>query len=1067
MKTVRPFVTLLYSREGGTNMKYPHLTRALSWLLAILTLVSVFVIPISADANDGQTAGLTSANGEELTAETAEQSNDTGLYSFNYSKEQVEKLMDAIKYSEYDEQYEDVPKGEEFVVEGADFDPEQTTCETKVLSDYMGMEGDSLLAGDTGMLTYKINVPKTGRYALRLNYIPLTDENTNNEDNLTIATTIERMVYINGELPFSEARYFYLPRVWEYEFDKDDNGNDVFFKDKNGNDVRPRRIQDPQWQDYYLRDWLGYTIDPFEFYLEEGENTISFIAAREEIIIRRLTFYAYEEEPSYEDFIKDCESKGIEEVTGVEPVKIQAEMPDNISVQNIIPTNDRTSALTEPQDPAVIKYNLLDTPTSGNWMRYTVNVPKDGLYKISFRFRQNTLIGMFTSRRLRINGEIQFREASYLRFMFETGFQVTQANNGDQEFLFHLKKGDNLLEMEVVLGDMVDYVYDINHAIKDLNEVYQKMLMITGPIPDTYRDYGFARLVPECIKTIKKYGTILEEIANELEDETGAISDQSNALRNISVLLNKMAKDEYEIAPNFLTFKNYIVSLSDWLYAALSQPLKLDWIMVSGVDEKLPRATTGFIGRAIFEVRAFISSFFMDYTTIGFSDDAGTALDHTIEMWSISDRETMLILRHIVDNYFTPESRISLRIKVITAGLQEAILAGIGPDVSFMTQADAITWGMRTAVLPLGDFDGFEETFEQYPEALRRLLTMTDEQGVMQTYGLPTTMIFPMAYYRLDVLTELGLDPPQTWSELYDMMPTLLNNRLQVGLLTDITALDMFIYQSDPIEREKKDADGNTVKYTEQPTLWYEEGNFEEGSDGGFRINLDSNVALSAFKSLTDMFVKYDSPVAYEVSRFRTGEIPIMIPADTILTYNQLMTFYELRGLWEMAPVIGTYSEAEGRIKRNAVISTQAMIMPRGGYDPNVVWEFVKWYCGDDAQFRLANESVAVSAPTNKYSTANISALLRQKWTDSERAAVKEQINDLVGVPEYPGAYIINYYENFAFMDVYNKGVDPSEALLDQITAINKEISRKRNEFGLDYYVSGYSGNYIKASEAK
>ena len=65
------------------------------------------------------------------------------------------------------------------------------------------------------------------------------------------------------------------------------------------------------------------------------------------------------------------------------------------------------------------------------------------------------------------------------------------------------------------------------------------------------------------------------------------------------------------------------------------------------------------------------------------------------------------------------------------------------------------------------------------------------------------------------------------------------------------------------------------------------------------------------------------------------------------------------------------------------------------------------------------------------------------------------QFNNLRATPMYPGDYIIGRYESFAFDNVYNEGADPVEELLKNINAINREISRKRQEFGLDYLEIG------------
>ena len=1103
-------------------MNYEKFKKKLSGFLAVLMVLGTLVLPTSvyADEEDDTVAAsadlsetsVIEADVDSTDVTASEEETSTEQYTASYNEQYMEMLLGADSYQNYKEDYAKVPKATQTVVINAvESFNEQASIEASAEEDttltysvakasdlsteyaydsvkehITGKDGaddpDVLVTGNEGCYVFDVDIPETGKYAMRITYSAEAQSVDEDEASAAISTTIERMLYVDGSIPFSETRYLYFPRCWYYEYEEDDDGytkyeaddgtvyylsedgtdayilndddtktpcdvDDIdgyiqFQKDKNGNDTRPRRWEKTTWQTYYVRDWLGYEIDPLEFYFTEGEHTITLHSNRESMVVYTIELYPYEEEISYEDYIEQAKANGAEEITDIEDIKLQGENPEYVSVQNVFPANDRTSALSEPQDPAHIRYNYLDTPTVNNWMRYSVTVPKSGLYSISFRFRQNTLIGLFTSRRIKVNGEIPFREASYLRFDYNTSWQTQYASDGKtDQFLFYLEEGENTIELEVVLGYMVQYVYDIEQTIESLQDAYQTLLMITGAVPDTYRDYGFGRLCPEAIDAIAKGADTLIEIEDSIVELTGSVGDQSNALGTISDLLTLMARDEYEIAGNLVTFKNYIISLEDWLYQALSQPLKLDYIVVGGADYELDRPIPTTLGALGFEVVAFVSSFSMDYTTIGFRDDAATLENEVIEMWAVSDRESMLIQRYVVDNYFTPESHISLRIKVISAGLTEAILAGIGPDVSFLDTVNTITFGMRTAIEPLEDFDGFDELMKSFPEAMMDKLTMVGQDNIEHTYGLPTTLVFSMAFFRTDVLSELGLDIPDSWDELYSVMSTLGYNNLQVGLPTGLVGTELFLFQQD---------DGNETLY----------------KDDGKAINLDSNNALAGFTQLCEMFTKYSSPAEYEITRFRTGEIPIMIAEDAITIYNQLMTYYELRGLWQMTPVIGTVESDGTTICRNTIANTNAMIMPRGDGNKETIWEFMKWYCGDDAMTRFARESIAVSSPTSKYSTANLSALLSQKWTDQERSAIEAQLNSLVGVPEYPGAYIVNVYANFAFLDAYNYGTDPSEAMLDQILDINKEISRKREEFGLEAYEVNYGNQVNEQSNA-
>jgi len=965
-------------------------------------------IPVYADTD-------VSVDGDAVTGvidgETAEDESttDTGGSGFRSSVD-VKRFLGTVSYKEYSEKYQDTPAASESIfINAVDYDPELTTAKVEVKNDYEGMEGESLLMPSEGKTTWKFTVPKTGRYAIRITYYP--EPGT--------FTTIERMIYIDDLLPFTESRYYYFPRSWEYQLDADGE----FDKDINGNDIRPIREEAPEWQTYFLRDWLGFTMDPFEYYLTEGEHTITFEATREPMVLSTIELYGYEDPISYEEYISNLKAQGVTEIKTLdEPIKFQAEKPYAVSNASTYPTNDRTSALTEPQDPAVMKYNLVNDGTINQWIKYKVTVPEAGLYNIVVRFRQNTYIGMFSTRRLYVNGEIPFEEANRLRFHFSPDWQVTPLHDGNQNFLIYLEKGENELMLEPVLGDMEEYVYRVEQMLDDLNGAYQQIIQLTGPSPDTYRDYGFGRLVPEALVTIGNCADDLYEIYEELKVVTGDEGDLVKTLDTAAKLFEKIARDEYEIAPNLITYKNYIIMLSNWLYSTLNQPIKIDYYVVQGTEDELPTAVASFLDAAWFEVRAFVMSFFMDYTTIGYKDDVEYDPNMTVESWitdAVTGRDNALIQRYLIDNYFTPESGISVTIKVITAGIQEAILAGIGPDVANMDTTNTITWGLRNAVESLNDKEGFNEVTTWFPEAALVPLTMYDK-----TYGLPETMTYALMFYRSDIFADLNLDVPETWEELYEIIPTLQNSNYQIAIPIGLDGYKMFLYQNGS----------------------------ELYRDNGLRINVDSNEALDAFEDFTDMFTKYKSPIVTDITRFRTGENPIMVQNDGITAYNTLMGFYELRGLWEMAPLLGVRQE-DGSINHTSPVTVNALVIPRGATNPDATWEYLKWRTCEDTQIRQNKENLAINAnPTAKLATSNKAALLKLAWTDYEYAAIKAQVEQLVGIPDYPGCYIVTQYVNSAFQVVYGDSSDAATEMLNRVLYINKELSRKRREFHMDYY---------------
>lgn len=219
-------------------------------------------------------------------------------------------------------------------------------------------------------------------------------------------------------------------------------------------------------------------------------------------------------------------------------------------------------------------------------------------------------------------------------------------------------------------------------------------------------------------------------------------------------------------------------------------------------------------------------------------------------------------------------------------------------------------------------------------------------------------------------------------------------------------------------------------------------------ADDGMRINLDSNKSLEAFQTMSNMFTQYSLSVDYDfANRFRTGEMPIAIRNYT--EYNNVVIFAtEIAGLWEFGPVPGMVQE-DGSIKNTSMSGTSALVIMSGAKDVESAWEFMKWYTDTKFQVDYSNELVAILGPAAKNATANMEALEELPGPPENTASLEADGSDR-GYTNYPGSYILARYTNFAFLNAYNNKADPVDSLLGYINTINKEITRKRTEFGLE-----------------
>ncbi|MBE6541396.1 MAG: extracellular solute-binding protein [Ruminococcaceae bacterium] len=939
----------------------------------------------------------------------------------------LQTLSDSFKtlsYAEYIEKYADVGRGSsDVVINAADYDADETTADVEVVNDYLGRNGQSLQISDSGHVTWTVDVPEEGMYEIIIEYCSTSDK----------TNSIERTLSINGKVPFSEARYLLMKKTWVHKYA--DNGR--FETDFNGNELRPKTESKPEWLTYSFMDPNGYYANPFEFYFEKGENTITLTSIREPVVIGSLTISPYEDKITYDEYIS-----GKTEAVGAEPIYIPAELPTKTSDYTVYPIYDRKSAITEPQDSAKIRLNTIGAEkwkTAGQWVEYVFEVKEAGLYQIVTRYRQNELNGMYTSRRIYIDGVVPFEEANHAKFNYDPSWQVAPLNNGADEFQFYFEPGKHTLRLEVTMGEMGTIVRDVAAVVESINNDYLEILKLTGPTPDSYRDYGFGRVLPDVVEDLVVQALKLQDIVDYLEGMDGLKSTNSTTLEQSANLLIKMGTDEEEIAKNLTGLKDEVSTLGNWITTVTSQFLEIDYILVQPASAELPRAEANFFQAIWYEFKQFLASFFTDYNNLGASEkDLNTDYAAApVEIWYSGGRDQAQIIRNLIDNNFVPETGIAAAMKLVDGGaLLPSVLAGIGPDVS-LAGGGGIDWAIRNAIIALNP-----EAYEDKPDDSEKQKAINAERREVfsniydeiyprftqaawdsitlygNIYGVPSSQSWPMLFYRTDILADLGLEIPKTWDDLLAMVPVLQFNNMDIGLPQDYA---IYLYQNG----------GN---------YW---------TDNGMRVNIDSKKALDAFETMCDMFTQYTLPISFDfANRFKTGEMPIAITDYT--AYNSLILFaHEIAGLWEFGPIPGTV-QADGTINNVAISGAGTISILSGVSDVDAAWKFICWYTDKYFQVEFSNEMVALLGPSAKNATANIEALEEIPWTAKEYQALLSQMQNLVAITPYPGDFFTGRYTNFAFLAAYNEHKDPTEELLGAINDINKEISRKRKEFDLE-----------------
>ena len=966
--------------------------------------------------------------------------------------EEVREIINAIPYNDYISLHSEKNYGSAVITLTADnMDASQSELpggqQVTTYDNFEGRSGKSFLSPDEGSITLNFTVPANGEglYNFKFTYFPVEGK----------SSSIERMVKINNKVPFKEARYLTFTKPYRDNYEVDADGNPSFKRDIKDNEIRPTKSEAPEWRSVLAEDSTGFVPDPFLFYLTPGEHTLQIDSVKEPVVIGEIQFLYAGDIPTYEEYRAANSSAK----TGTAaPIKIQAETPVVASEITIYPLNDRTSAITEPQDASRIRLNSIGSDKwqlFGQWIRYEFEIPEgaEGMYQIVPRFKQGIYQGVYSSRKIRINGEVPFKEATKLRFNFKDDWQLGPLTDGVTEFEFYLPAGRNVLEFEVSLGDMAQVLQEVERCVLHMSEMYRKIRMITGTNPDSNRDYGFERQIPMVLEGMEEEAVNLRNISASLEEIIGARGEHTVILDRIALQLEKMSGNVDKIAPNLGTFYSNIGGLSSWLLERRNQPLELDYILIQPSSEALPKVNANFLQNVAFEFTSFFMSFFSDYTTVGLMEEIADKGTVTVWLGGVTaGRDQAQIVRQMIFDTFTTDTGIPVNVKLIGGDpLLPATLAGVGPEVALgRAGGDAINYAIRNAVLPLNDFkgdasrgiDSFEEVTKRYNPMALMPLTFHDSRvenpADYKIFGLPEQQTFSMLFYRKDIFVELEIEVPTTWDDLFAIVPKLQLKNLEVGITPGMGPLTTFMYQQ------------NVPLY----------------KGDGIEINLDINQSLDAFKRMTNLYTIYKFPITFDfANRFRSGEMPVGIAGYDL--YNQLTVFApEIRGLWEFVPIPGTIRErmpedegipyqemGDNLILDNsspAGVTTTIMMRTaekRGTQED--AWAFMQWWTGEEAQSRFGNEMAAIMGPAAKQPTANLDALAKMPWPTADYRNLSEQFKYLSATPEVPGSYIVTRYVDFAWRAVYNDGVSAVETLQDYLEEINKELSRKRKEFDM------------------
>jgi ABC-type glycerol-3-phosphate transport system substrate-binding protein len=874
-----------------------------------------------------------------------------------------------------------------------------------VLDHYLDRAGP-ILALEGGYVTYTVEIPRDGRYGIELHYAAMPGSRAN----------IELSVEIDGVVPFREVQVCQFQRFWRY------SGTERTF-DNRGNMLRPSSEEAFLWRSAYFTDKEGFHNEPFAFFLPAGTREITLRSVREPVALGgiRLT-----PPPSPVPYAELAASYDPNDIAGAGPVTVLAVDASLRNSSSVLPIVDLTNPYLEPFSLSTISYNTMGGDMwclPGQMIAWELEIPSDGLYALSFVYRQDAVVGLPVTRTLKINGEVPFAEAGAVVFPYNSNWQRLTLRVDGEEALVYLTEGVHEISLTVTLGPTADVCRRVSEISSELSALYTQIIMVTGPYPDHMRDYRIDARLPDIMPRFAELAARLDEVSADIT-ALGAGRNDALSVSVVAAQLHDFAKRPDSIPGRLARFKDNIINLAIWVLMASEMPLTLYSVSIAPPGTEFGPHRPGFFRSILFFFQRFFSSFTSRAENAGNSYNPDE--ENLIEVWGMYGMDASELLKRLIDEEFTPQTGIKVNYNIIFNEnlMFFNIAAQTGPDVCLnILKGYPLDFGLRGAAADLAalpEYDKFEALFPQ--------TSMLPNSWGGKVYGFPVIQQIPVMFVRNDIFNDLGLSIPDTWDEFYSIIGELGVRNLQVSPAGDL--MPLFVLQR-----------GGTY--------------FNEDLSASI---LDGPIGIEALTEWTNLFTLHGAPVQSDFfNRFRTGEMPIGINDYSL--YNMLdYAALEIKGDWGMYPVPGIERE-DGTVDRtiitsagaaNAIASTSGFITTSRPERLDDSWEFVRWFMSEETQVRFALELEAMFGPAARLNTANMAAQASLNWDRHSYDTIMASLSNIREIPGVPGAYYIGRHIGNAFNEIVLMGEPPRTAMRKYAEVINAEIMRKRIELGLE-----------------
>lgn len=868
------------------------------------------------------------------------------------------------------------------------------------------VNGETVLLNEKDTLTFSITVKESGKYRLFAEYRAKNPKSLSSQISLSAGK--------------DESVISSLPVLWADELSE-------YERDRYGNDLLPKQIAAEEFVCNYFENSNSLNLEPVTFEWAPGSYEINLTMEIQSFEFRKFSLYKVMESEDYSAYNQKHQNNAQNIKSTVIP--IEAERYAVKSASSIRGKSIENAALT-PYDTYKKKINAIDANSwnkAGQKILWEFTVPASGFYQLAFSYSQSGASNKPVFRRIEIDGTLPFKELACIAFPQNStdSFENLTIEIEDKPIEIWLEAGSHTISMRAEMGPMEEIYDDVLKLMDDITALGMELQKLTAGQTEKNRTWDMEVFFPQAIPEMKEFIQRLKGIYSRLEAVSGKTPTFASPL-NYAVRQLERLIDNPRTLPNHAetlhTGDNSVAKSLGQVIGILDfQPLSLDRIYFYTAGGNLPKTKVSFFTAAGEFIKRLGASFISDYNAYQ-PDKNGTEL----KVWINRPVQYVEILQQLIDAEYNAVHNTNIRLSIMP-NEQKLILAGASgtsPDVALgLNYFTPFEFAIRGAAKNLLEYEEFLPFYnEQYN--LEALVPLCCGDGV---YGAVETQDFQVLFYRRDLLEMMGLEVPDTWTDVKRMMPVLLRNSMNFGF---------------PI------ASGGAFKnyHVTSPYIYQNKGRFY--SYDGASTAIDEDEAMKGFRQMTELFTIYggQSVVANFYNSFRFSEIPIGI--GSFSTYMQMQVAApELVGRWDIALCPGTV-QPDGSILRYQVADSTACMIFESTKKPKDAGEFLMWWLSENIQLQYANRLKSSLGAQYSWNTANLNAFSQMDYPEEHKSIILQQWRAQKENPRHPANYMVEREVSNIWNNVVVGNKTLVEAVDKAVIQSDREIIRKLQEFG-------------------